>query len=344
MEQSLRSGLQLWQSRKGTRIDPFAARSSISPRGYSKALQRAIVSFGLDFPYGQCCEQLLEHYGILAPKSSIRNIVDRHSRKISSDPASATRTLPSQGADSVVVQLDGSMIATIEYPANHPGADLRKSKRIEWREYKLCAARKQGSTKTFYDGGFDRPEEAGVKMARCALKAGWSSNTYIHGVGDGAAWIKNQFEVQFQGRGYYLLDFFHLSEYLSDAGKAAGKDKAWLKKQQLRLKAAKAEEVLQELANLMDHLPEDNRCVVDHCIRYMSNRPDQLDYAHALDMDLPIGSGIIESAHRHLLQRRLKMPGAWILDNAEALAAARIIRANEGLDSYWESDSCEKAA
>lgn len=243
-----------------------------------------------------------------------------------------------------MVEIDGSMIATIEYPDALEGEDLRKAKKIEWREYKLSAARKQGSTKTFYDGGFDKPEEAGVKMASCALKAGWSTNTYIHGVGDGAAWIKIQFDAQFQGRGRYLLDFFHLSEYLADAGKAAGKGKAWLRTQQLRLKNAKAGEVLQELAELMPTLGEDNRSVVEKSLRYINNRLNQLDYAHALEMDFPIGSGIIESAHRHLLQRRLKVPGAWILENAEMLAAARIIRANEGLDHYWESDSNDKAA
>ncbi len=244
----------------------------------------------------------------------------------------------------MVVELDGSMIATIEYPDDLEGEDLRKAKKIEWREYKLSAARKQGATKTFYDGGFDKPEEAGVKMARCALKAGWSANSYIHGVGDGAPWIKIQFDAQFQGRGRYLLDFFHLSEYLAEAGKAAGKDKSWLRRQQLRLKSGEAGEVLQELAELMSVLPEDNRSVVEDSVRYMKNRLDQLDYAHALEMDFPIGSGIIESAHRHLPQRRLKVPGAWILANAEALAAARIIRANEGLDHYWKSYSNEKAA
>jgi hypothetical protein len=44
--------------------------------------------------------------------------------------------------------------------------------------------------------------------------------------------------------------------------------------------------------------------------RYLSNRADTLDYGAALQAGLPIGSGLIESGHKHVLQARLKLPGA----------------------------------
>jgi hypothetical protein len=49
-------------------------------------------------------------------------------------------------------------------------------------------------------------------------------------------------------------------------------------------------------------------------LRYLENRRTQLDYPAALAHALPIGSGLIESAHRHLLQARLKLAGAWWTD------------------------------
>ena len=104
------------------------------------------------------------------------------------------------------------------------------------------------------------------------------------------------------------------------------------------------DEVIEELTALLPELSEENRLVVESAILYMKNRIDQLHYADALAKGLPIGSGIIESAHRHLLQRRLKVPGAWILENAQNLAASRILRANEGLDAYWSTCPEEKAA
>ncbi len=52
--------------------------------------------------------------------------------------------------------------------------------------------------------------------------------------------------------------------------------------------------------------------------------------------DLPIGSGEIESAHRYLIQKRLKLPGAWWLAvNAENMLALRVNRANGEWHNYW---------
>lgn len=54
--------------------------------------------------------------------------------------------------------------------------------------------------------------------------------------------------------------------------------------------------------------------------RYLSGRRDQLDYAGARAAGLPIGSGEIESGHRHVIQQRLKRAGSWWHEpNAEAM-------------------------
>lgn len=65
---------------------------------------------------------------------------------------------------------------------------------------------------------------------------------------------------------------------------------------------------------------------------------NQLGYKAALDQDLPIGSGRVESGNRSVIQRRLKLPGAWWLKrNAEGMLAFRVIRANGLLDNYWQN-------
>jgi len=80
------------------------------------------------------------------------------------------------------------------------------------------------------------------------------------------------------------------------------------------------------------------------CHRYLSNRLQQLDYKSALENGLPIGSGEIESAHRYVIQERLKLAGAWWRDhNADAMIALRVCRENGEWDSYW-SDCNEMAA
>ena len=53
---------------------------------------------------------------------------------------------------------------------------------------------------------------------------------------------------------------------------------------------------------------------------------------------MPIGSGEIESAHRHVIQQRLKIPGAWWKpDNAHKMLALRVARANGQWNEYWQA-------
>ncbi len=81
-------------------------------------------------------------------------------------------------------------------------------------------------------------------------------------------------------------------------------------------------------------LVEDKDAPVRACHRYISNRADQFDYPHALAAELPIGSGEIESAHRYVIQERLKIPGAWWkVENADKMLALRTMRANGNWDS-----------
>ncbi len=83
----------------------------------------------------------------------------------------------------------------------------------------------------------------------------------------------------------------------------------------------------------------DELAPVRRCYRYLSQRQDQLDYEDAISKDLPIGSGEIESAHRYLVQKRLKLPGSWWTpENAEQMLALRVSRHNGKWQSYWATD------
>ncbi len=115
---------------------------------------------------------------------------------------------------------------------------------------------------------------------------------------------------------------------------------SWLKKQKQRLKH---KQVLSVLTSLKTHLePEnlpDERAPVRACYRYLINRPGQFNYQDALQDDLPIGSGEIESAHRYVIQERLKLSGCWWkLENAMTMLALRVLRANRDWDSYWQQN------
>jgi hypothetical protein len=111
----------------------------------------------------------------------------------------------------------------------------------------------------------------------------------------------------------------------------------WRRTQQKRLTRGVLNKVIEALC---DHLeapgtPEE-LAPVTNAYRYVTNRTDCLDYARALRLELPIGSGMIESGHRHVLQARLKKAGAaWLLSNADSIANLRVLRANGDWLTLW---------
>jgi hypothetical protein len=174
------------------------------------------------------------------------------------------------------------------------------------------------------------------------VQAGFGTDTPIHGVGDGAQWIADQVEKKFGAQGTFLVDFFHACDCLSVAGKAIAsteqEQKVWMDEHKARLKANRVGELLQELqAHLEPPTVQDSEAPVRQCHRYFNNRTEQLDYRGAIKRGLPIGSGEIESAHRYIVQQRLKRPGAWWRpDSAEHMLAQRLNRANRQWDPYWQ--------
>ena len=155
-------------------------------------------------------------------------------------------------------------------------------------------------------------------------------------------------EIQFGANGNYLIDLFHVCDYLSAAGQAiVGSEqekKTWMDEQKARLKTDKADQVLKELqGHLEPSTVQDSDAPVRQCHRYLNNRREQLNYQDAIKRNLPIGSGEIESAHRYVVQQRMKRPGAWWRShNAEHMLALRLNRANRQWDSYWQRISSEQ--
>ena len=103
------------------------------------------------------------------------------------------------------------------------------------------------------------------------------------------------------------------------------------------LRGGRLDAVLRALAGHCEP-PEadDEHAPVRTCHRYLkrSRRPVEPSPGPGL----PIGSGEIESAHRYVAQKRLKLPGAWwCVEHAEYMLALRINRLNGDWKSYWNA-------
>jgi hypothetical protein len=280
-----------------------------------------------------------EHYGIDIPSSTTRLITEKHAYKVAK-----LKKVEANHEKVLVSETDGSMIPIVEIDSlkKVETGDKRKARKVLWKEVKLSLARGQDKTNRFYAGGICTAEEAGEKMLDCALLAGMKVGTYVHSLGDGAPWIYEQVKLKFCNRGGYLIDFFHLCEYLSEVAVWCDvfEPKKWLERSKEMLKTGKQREVFEEVKRkyeALDNKDQDNG--LTRCFRYMEKRLDCMDYQKALSKGLPIGSGEIESSHRHVIQKRLKIAGAWWkMENANAMINLRTTRLNGFWEAYWDSE------
>ena len=327
------------------RVRPFVRSARVSARGCSRLLQRALSDLGADLPYARAMDKLVEHYGIMVAESTIRKVTLRHAQKMHEQSQGFPQGLPDKvcAAQAFIAEVDGSMVPTVR--STGQGPDRRKGKSVQWQEVKLSLAHAQGSKERVYAATLQGDvNTVGKQLRACARRAGFGLGHRVHGVGDGAPWIAQQMKQRFGSQGSYLLDFYHVCEYLGAAALAIedqpAAQRCWVDTQKQRLKTQCIQAVLSALQTHLestDTAEED--APVRKCWRYLSQRTDQLDYEGAIRQGLPIGSGEIESAHRYIIQRRLKLPGAWWTEtNVEHMLALRLNRANGEWPSYWATE------
>lgn len=276
------------------------------------------------------------------PASAARLITQRHAQACLNKQELSGRT-SKQGVRQLIAEMDGSLVPVVIIPEKSEKnslKDRRKLRRVGWREARLCLARRPQSVTATYRATMGGADEAGEQLKACFVAAGGGTHTRLHCVGDAAPWIINQVEKRFCGQASYLIDFFHVSEYLSQAAEElVGEKKCeWLKSQQERMKENRAREVIESLREATERGKQgDGDGAARVCQRYLSNHEQYLDYKSALERGLPIGSGEVEGGHRWVIQKRLKLSGAWWKEeNAEKMLALRVVRANEEWQSYWD--------
>jgi hypothetical protein len=158
--------------------------------------------------------------------------------------------------------------------------DKRKGKTLLWRKATISLAHAKGSRTPVYGGGIEGGvEEAGRWLFVCAVRAGFGADSRLHAVADGAPWIVGQIEERFGEQGSYLIDFYHVCEYLSAAAKTIAPDaaagKVWMETQKDALKTGRADAVLKALAPHREALDvSHDQAPVRVCHRYLDARKD----------------------------------------------------------------------
>jgi hypothetical protein len=194
--------------------------AKVAPRGCSRPLQRAITDFAADQAFAQVPGKLQEHYGVKIAETTIQRIALGHAKSIF-ETSQVSPVFPETAGrhKDIIAQTDGGMVPIVEPDVGQK--DKRKGKTLLWKEAKLSMAHAKGSKTPVYAGTIaGGPETAGQQLLDCAIRAGFGATSHVHAVGDGAPWIVGQVALQFGEQGSYLIDFYHVCEYLSAAVKA----------------------------------------------------------------------------------------------------------------------------
>lgn len=139
-----------------------------------------------------------------------------------------------------------------------------------------------------------------------------------------------------------VADLIHLIEYLWPAAYCfhpAGSDEArdWVvQRVRALLEGADPSQAAAGMRRSATLRKLERRDAVDKCAAYMLELAPYMRYGDALSDGLPIATGVIEGACRHLIRRRLGIGGArWSTTGAEAILLLRATVLSGDFDAYW---------
>jgi hypothetical protein len=164
---------------------------------------------------------------------------------------------------------------------------------------------------------------------------------------DGQTELINQVSIQAEKHSVEVTitqDIIHVIEYLWKAAHALHpqdpeKREQWVRDRTFELMNGNAQNVasgLRRAATRAD-LDQKKREPVDTAANYIQNNKQRLKYDESLEQGLPIATGVIEGACRHIVKDRMDLTGArWRLKSADAVLKLRSLKASGDLSEYLQ--------
>jgi len=332
---------------------PLIDEMKITHQGRSEAVNRALTDFGIEESFASAAARFKEHYhyaiGQSAADRSTKNTalqatayIENKLSDIDFDQPQATISI-----EKMLAELDGCQIRTASFVAVEDSTETtpvynnpKKAKIIKWRDVRLGFVRALDSKSKTFAGKMDSYQDVVSQMHSAALLTGMTPETKIIGVADGGIGLSEELKRQFPSM-QFILDKSHLKDHLYETAEAIGiKQKArpgWVGARVRAISDGNVEAVLKELEQENDKNPNKR---LNRLIGYINRFYDALDYDNFRSLGYPIGSGEIESAHKSIPQKRLKIPGAsWNADSIDPMLALRILRANDWWEDFWNQRS-----
>jgi endonuclease III len=227
--------------------------------------------------------------------------------------------------ESVYAMVDGSMLLTRENSWSEVklGRIFKSSDNIDISEERGWIRRSLydaylGSCKTF------------TWRFEVKLDAYECLNENLIFITDGAPWIKNWIQDAYP-KATQVLDYYHAFEHLCGFAKEYFKDEQqkhdWIERQKTLLHESQVEQVIANIISLQTKQKKIKK-IKNDLLQYYQGNKDRMDYKRYKTMGAGlIGSGAIESAHRTVIQKRMKQAGQrWSKKRAQNMLTLRCTR------------------
>ena len=252
----------------------------------------------------------------------------------------AKETVPEEAA-TVCISLDGTMLPMLPEGKG-------EGKATAWREASVatltCYDTEGERLNTLYLGQMPEARKATLKeqlATELAHVLNLRPDLRVTAVADAAAdnW---PFLSQYAPAEFQLIDCWHACQHLGNAAEhifpyddAARKKGYHRHRHILRDGTEGVETVIRSLSYYHNKAGKRNK-ELERERNYFRNHRDRMQYKRLQDLNLPIGSGVTESACKTLVGGRMKRSGQrWGMDGGKSILAFRAIARSDRFDAAW---------
>jgi hypothetical protein len=176
-----------------------------------------------------------------------------------------------------------------------------------------------------------------------AHRQGFRKAPRVVWLSDGGRWLWGIFSASFSSHATGILDFYHAAQNLWKAAAACldGRTtsaREWFHAARHQLRHNNPDGVLEDIekALLVQGLPKSAAKTLQNLHHYLASHRDHIDYAKFKELGLPIGSGLVESACKWLIQQRFKGVGMrWSEEGFNHLLHLRLAWVNSRFDDLF---------
>ena len=316
---------------------PLDERLDLLPGHYSPILIEGIVRLGTHLPFHQVPALIAFFYRVPISAETVRRVTERAGAvQVATEDRALTDlevTAPPIPAGPAIQQVsaDGAMVPLIAG---------------EWAEVRTVAVGTIDPTRPEPHAGkivyFSRLCSAKTFQRLAALPlhhAGTANAGVVCAVMDGADWLQDFCDLLCPDA-VRVLDFPHAVEHLARVAQAVygpgtAEVSAWLSEQCIRLRQGAIAEVIAAVTALPASTPE-AREIRQKEAAYLTKRIEQMRYDQYIQAGYPIGSGMVESANKLVVEARLKGSGMhWKREQVSPMVSLRGLTCSGTWEKAW---------